>query len=126
MSSGAINRLAARLQDILMEERALLKSGRARETVTLAEEKTAVMQDIDAAIAAEEQGALSASDRRQIETIVGMARENTRHFEAVRNGLRSIASRIEGMDGNSSVGAYDQYGTKMPFSGATGGYLRKV
>lgn len=126
MSRQVISSLTERLQDILATEKTYLQSGRARETVSLAQEKTDVMQDMEAAIAESGTGGLTPTERREIEIVVRMAQENKRHFDAVRHGLRSITARIEGIDNSSTVGAYDQRGANVAFRGATGGYLRKV
>jgi hypothetical protein len=73
-----------------------------------------------------EQEGASISARRIIDAIVKKASECDRHLFAIRNGMRSIITRMENIDHDEYVGSYNQYGNKMPFRGATGNYLKKV
>lgn len=127
MSTEALAETTSRLRGLLLQERELLISGRAREAAGLVQSKLDATQQIEAILGPEGQGSgVSAAHRREIEEIVKLARENSAHFEAIRNGLRHAIERLETMHANAYVGSYGQNGAKLAFSGVTGSYLRKA
>lgn len=115
-----------RLTETLKTEKALLLSGKAREVVSLAEDKLAAINELEAVMAASPPETISESVRKSIAYVMTLAGENSAHFEAVRNGLRSAASRLETLSGGSLVGSYGQDGRQMSFTGATGRYVKRV
>jgi len=116
----------ARLKDILLSERSLLLTGRARDAATLIADKMDAIQDIEAFLADREPNSLPAAHRADMEEIVHLSRENSAHFEAIRNGLRHAIERLESMHGSAYVGSYAQNGTKIPFTEVTGQFRRKA
>tara|TARA_R110000796_G_scaffold37497_9_gene94632 strand:- start:47 stop:427 length:381 start_codon:yes stop_codon:yes gene_type:complete len=116
----------ARLKDILLSERNLLLTGRARDAAALMPDKMDAMQDIEAFLADREPNSLPAAHRTDMEEIVRLSRENSAHFEAIRNGLRHAIERLESMHGSAYVGSYAQNGTKIPFTEVTGQFRRKA
>tara|TARA_R110000850_G_scaffold191114_1_gene317873 strand:- start:60000 stop:60380 length:381 start_codon:yes stop_codon:yes gene_type:complete len=116
----------ARLKDILLSERNLLLTGRARDAAALMPDKMDAIQDIEAFLADREPNSLPAAHRTDMEEIVRLSRENSAHFEAIRNGLRHAIERLESMHGSAYVGSYAQNGTKIPFTEVTGQFRRKA
>ncbi|WP_430403205.1 hypothetical protein [Hyphomonas sp.] len=89
-------------------------------------DKMDAMQDIEAFLADREPNSLPAAHRTDMEEIVRLSRENSAHFEAIRNGLRHAIERLESMHGSAYVGSYAQNGTKIPFTEVTGQFRRKA
>lgn len=126
MSHVDLSAQTARLKDILLSERNLLLTGRARDAAALMPDKMDAMQDIEAFLAEREPNSLPAAHRTDMEEIVRLSRENSAHFEAIRNGLRHAIERLESMHGSAYVGSYAQNGTKIPFTEVTGQFRRKA
>ncbi len=126
MSHVDLSAQTARLKDILLSERNLLLTGRARDAAALMPDKMDAMQDIEAFLADREPNSLPAAHRTDMEEIVRLSRENSAHFEAIRNGLRHAIERLESMHGSAYVGSYAQNGTKIPFTEVTGQFRRKA
>ena len=116
----------ATLEDILVREQALLLGGHAGETAGLVKDKIAALQAFDEVVLTPAGNALADGDRKRVEGIIALARENAVHFTAVRNGMRSALSRIEALTDGAYVGAYSATGGRTPFPKATGGYQNKV
>ncbi|MEQ9436702.1 hypothetical protein [Hyphomonas sp.] len=126
MSHVDLSAQTARLKDILLSERNLLLTGRARDAAALMPDKMDAMQDIEAFLADREPNSLAAAHRTDMEEIVRLSRENSAHFEAIRNGLRHAIERLESMHGSAYVGSYAQNGAKIPFTEVTGQFRRKA
>lgn len=126
MNNQSTDRIVSRLREVLAAERSFLKNGQVHDAASLAEEKLGAVEAFEGMLFADPPAGLTASQRIGVREVVDMARENAIVLDSVRNGLRSVAARLENLDGGSNVGAYDQYGTKLPFSGATGGYVKRV
>tara|TARA_R110000787_G_scaffold40813_2_gene101057 strand:- start:142 stop:522 length:381 start_codon:yes stop_codon:yes gene_type:complete len=116
----------ARLKDILLSEKDLLLTGRAREAADLLPAKMEAMQDIEAYLESRESGSLPIEHRADMELIVRLSKENSAHFEAIRNGLRHAIDRLESMHGSAYVGSYAQNGSKVPFTEVAGQFRRKA
>lgn len=114
------------LRDVLLEERSFLKSGLVHDVVSLTERKLEALEVFEGMLAADPPARISGTQRQSVQEVRQMARENGLIMQSVRNGLRSAADRLANLDGGATVGAYDRYGAKMPFSGATGGYVKRV
>lgn len=112
----------AHLRMLLETERDLLRSGRAKEAVALIEDKSQALRALEAALNGQARGSVGPERQRAIAGVIRMAAENALHFEAVRNGLRSAISRLEGLHANAYVGAYGENGAQLPFSRAFGRY----
>lgn len=126
VSDQAFAAVLARLREILGVERDLLLTGRAKEAVSLIEEKSDVLRQVETALEAQDPNSIPSAQRREIEAVFQLAEENAMHFEAVRNGLRNAIGRIEAMHANAYVGSYGKDGGKVPFSEATGQYRTKA
>ena len=126
MSAPTHHQVITGLMDILKAEKILLQSGRAQDSVSLIEDKMNAMQAFEAAFEAQPQNTISIQQRRDIQAIFDMAKENSAHFEAIRNGLSNAITRLETLHGSAYVGSYNHDGGKVPFSGATGQYQNKV
>jgi len=114
------------LISILEEEQAFLAAGRAGDAATLLDEKLAALQTVENAIRQADPSALPRHIREGIGRIQQLAAENGRFLEAIRNGLRSVISRLEGMNSSAHVGLYGRNGSKTAFTLATGGYSRRA
>tara|TARA_R100000365_G_C2748660_1_gene81082 strand:+ start:9638 stop:9967 length:330 start_codon:yes stop_codon:yes gene_type:complete len=109
-----------------MVEKQLLVSGQAHRLAEMSHEKVAAMNAFDGLLQTGGEYLRQASIKRQVEGIVGVARENAVHFLAVQNGLQSILKRIGNVSQDSYVGAYQSNGGHTPFTLATGGYSKKA
>jgi hypothetical protein len=58
--------------------------------------------------------------------IVGLAKENAIHFDAIQNGIRRAIQRLESQHANAYVGSYTQTGGKVAFTEVTGRFLKKA
>lgn len=126
MTATPIEKAVSTLESLLLRERDLLMTGRARETVDLVSEKVSALQVFDDLVVNRSAGTLREGLRRRVEAVIRLAKENEQHFTAVRNGLRSAISRLETMADGAYVGAYNVAGGQTPFRNATGGYAKKV
>lgn len=126
MSTEQIEQALGALEDILGQEKQLLLSGRAKETVELVGAKMSALEVIDAAAIRAAPSSLSDTQKRRVETIKRMASENAAHFAAVRNGVQNLIQRVGRVTSDSFVGAYGAGGSQTPFTHATGGYLKKI
>ncbi len=126
MTERSISAVTNGLMQLLTEERALLRAGRARETTALSVEKLRLLTELEAVVLGNSGGRISHADVRAIEAVKGMASENAVHIEAVQHGVRALAVRLESLTGSESVGAYDKRGARLPFSGGNGQYSNKV
>tara|TARA_R110000772_G_scaffold94457_1_gene192347 strand:- start:127 stop:507 length:381 start_codon:yes stop_codon:yes gene_type:complete len=126
MSNQDLRAQTARLKDILLSEKDMLLTGRAREAAGLLSVKMEAMQDIEAYLESLEPGSLPIEHRADMELIVRLSKENSAHFEAIRNGLRHAIERLESMHSSAYVGSYAQNGSKIPFTEVTGQFRRKA
>jgi hypothetical protein len=115
-----------RLRDILLSERNLLLTGRARDAAALVPAKMEAMQDLEAFLEDRQLNSHSVGHRAEMEEIVRLSKENSAHFDAIRNGLRHAIERLESMHGSAYVGSYAQNGNKIPFTEVTGQFRRKA
>lgn len=114
------------LMAILEEEQAYLAAGRAGEAAALMESKLAALQVFEQAVRQADLSVEPLHVRDAIRRVQQLASENARFFEAIRNGLRSVIERIEGMNSSAHVGLYGRNGAKTAFTLATGGYSRRA
>lgn len=126
MKTVANDPVFIRLHDVLELEREYLQTGRAAEAASLVEEKMLALQDFETLLGATDVPNASLQKRRAIQTIIQMAEENAAHLEAVRNGIRSAISRLEGISASAHVGSYRQGGAQISFTNATGAFSRKA
>ncbi len=126
MTYALIEDRLAELKDALVEERRMLLSGQAKDTVALLGGKLQAMEDLQNAFGSLEPDAVPPAYRDEVAGIAQLARENAIHFEAVRNGMRRAIQRLESMHASAYVGSYTQYGGKMAFPEVTGGFLKKA
>ena len=126
MSEAHIEDRLTELKNALVEERRLLLSGQARDTVGLLPAKLSAMEDLQTAFGSLEPDAVPAAYREDIAGIARLARENAVHFEAVRNGMRRAIQRLESLHASAYVGSYTQTGGKVAFTEVTGRFLKKA
>tara|TARA_R110000787_G_scaffold26798_1_gene74749 strand:- start:3853 stop:4233 length:381 start_codon:yes stop_codon:yes gene_type:complete len=126
MNNQDLRSQTARLRDILLSEKDLLLTGRAREAAELLTVKMEAMQDIEAFLENREPNSLPLEHRADMELIVRLSKENSAHFEAIRNGLRHAIDRLESMHSAAYVGSYAQNGSKIPFTEVAGQFRRKA
>lgn len=126
MSHSELIARTARLKDILHSERNFLLTGRARDAAGLMPGKMEAIQDLEVFLANREVNSLPVAHRVDMEEIVSLSRENSAHFEAIRNGLRHAIERLESMHGGAYVGSYAANGSKIPFTEVTGQFRRKA
>ena len=108
MTQNSILAPAMALRSILEAERELLMAGNAAGTIDLMDDKLEAMKAFEGFVASGEGESFSQEDRAAIESVIQMATENAAHFEAIRNGLESIISRLGQLDSDSYVGAYGE------------------
>ena len=114
------------LKALFEAEKSLLTSGRAKDAAGLIEPKREAMAEFEQVLAQSAANENIAPYRSQIEQVVSMGMENAILLQAVRNGVNSIVARLRGLDTAAYVGSYNMQGRAMPFSQATGSYVKKV
>lgn len=117
---------ASALRSLLERERALLQTGDVYGAVALAEEKAQAISALEKIVRAGEQAINASQIREHLQAVATLAAENAKHFDAMRHGLGSLIARVQAIGSDSGVGVYNQYGSKMEFNGAYGGYLKKA
>jgi len=126
MTTATVWQTIARLKQLLSDEQDMLLSGRARDVVTLSQDKSDALKEIDTYLGKDHRGALPAHQIGQIQIVVKLASENATHFDAIRNGLRHAVDRLETLHAGAYVGAYTRNGQRVPFAEVTGRFQRKV
>ena len=116
----------AQLKDVLVQERALLRTGRGREAVDLMEFKLSAIERLEHAFGTFDVSDIPLRYREEMADIATLARENGIHFDAVRNGTRRAIQRLESMHDEAFVGSYTQTGSKVTFTAVTGRLLKKA
>jgi len=114
------------LHDILENEHAALKAGRAGEAGQLLQPKMEAMTAFDALMADPKKLRGLPDVQSRVGRIVQLATENAELFSAIRNGIGNAVSRLGATSADSYVGAYTSAGGKTAFSKATGGYSKKA
>ncbi len=113
------------LLDILQQENQFLKEGKLREAAGLATQKIEALDLFDASLGAQSLQQMGPHHKQTLKRIVSLSEENAAHFVAIRNGLKSVISRLEKLErSEASVGAYDHLGGKVEFQ-SQGGKLTK-
>jgi hypothetical protein len=121
-----IDEIANNIKDILFAERTFLANGQAADALALGEEKGAAIQRFETVLKTPDAGRAVAKLQYHIKEIAEIAKENEAHFLAVSNGVKGLIARLEAVDGSARAGLYNQYGAEVLFSGAVGGYIKKV
>lgn len=62
----------------------------------------------------------------RVKALQKTAVEHDRHLQAMRFGLSRILERLDRIQSDANVGSYNQYGARVQFSGARGGYNSKA
>ena len=126
MSQAGVQEEIDGLREALILEQQYLLAGRARETVSLMNIKLSAMDALQAAFGTLEPGEVPSAYRRDMAEIVGLAKENAIHFDAIQNGIRRAIQRLESQHANAYVGSYTQTGGKVAFTEVTGRFLKKA
>jgi len=123
---NSIEEVAANIEGILLKERAFLAQGKAASALSLNEQKGAAIEEFEQHLRYAANKKTAPTLQRYIKRIADLAKENELHLLAVRNGLKGLMARLENTDRSSRAGIYNQHGDEVCFSGAVGGYLKKV
>ena len=126
MPADSIRDRATRLQNILAIEKDMLLSGRARDAISLMDEKLDAITSLETALANPEMRAMIDDHQSILQSIAISAKENAAHFVAVRNGLRHAIDRFQSLHASAYVGSYGRDGGKVPFAEVTGRFHRKA
>ena len=126
MRAQQVTTITSELQELLLEEHKLLKAGKAADTIKLTDRKQTLMGALNQIMNSWAPRNVPPAQVKAISDIQGLAKKNSLHFEAVRNGLRSLIERIDSNSENTRIGAYDQYGNQMKFQRSEGGYKKSV
>lgn len=126
MNHHSVEELVSSIKEILLTERALLTRGQAFEALALKEEKSIAIQKFEEFLETPEVASMAAKLRNHVKNISQIAKENELHFLAIRNGFKSLTTRLESIDVSARAGVYNQHGREIRFTGATGSYLKKV
>ncbi|KDA01832.1 hypothetical protein [Hyphomonas oceanitis] len=126
MPADSIRDRATRLQNILAIEKDMLLSGRARDAISLMDEKLDAITSLETALANPEMRAMIDDHQSILQSIAISAKENAAHFVAVRNGLRHAIDRLQSLHASAYVGSYGRDGGKVPFAEVTGRFHRKA
>lgn len=126
MSEARIQTAALDLEDILLAEREYLLAGLAREAAGLNGEKLAALEAFEAAFGGGGAIAVSSQTKQLVADVIQLSEENAQLLSAVRNGVRSLISRMEAPADDAFVGSYRQGGRQIAFSQATGQYLKRA
>jgi len=126
MDSVTLESCLSSIEQTFEQEAAYIVSGDIAELATLSQTKLVHLEALSNAI---ERGAL----RGQPEPLVNRVRrlqstavEHDRHLQAMRHGLTRIRERIDRLQSDAQVGSYNQYGTRVQFSGARGRFESKA
>ncbi|MBU1288814.1 MAG: hypothetical protein KJ871_13940 [Alphaproteobacteria bacterium] len=126
MATDSILDKATRLQDILAIEKDMLLTGRARDAVSLMDEKLGAITSLESALADPELRAMIEDHQGLLRAIAKSAKENAAHFDAIRNGLRHAIDRLQSLHAGAYVGSYGRGGQKVPFTEVTGQFHKKA
>lgn len=126
MRAQQVTEITTELKQLLLEERDLLKAGKAAETIKLSDRKQTLMETLDPIMNSWAPRNVPPAQIQAISEIQGLAKENSIHFASVRNGVRSLIERLDSNSENTSIGTYDQYGNQMKFRRSEGGYKKSV
>lgn len=126
MSDLSLEACLKAVEDVFEKEAELIVRGDITEIGELARVKADQLNELSNAI---ESGGL----RGQPEAIISrvqhlqvVAVEHDRHLQAMRHGLSRMLDRIDRLRNDASVGSYNEYGAKVQFSDARGGYESKA
>ncbi|MEL6829407.1 MAG: hypothetical protein AAFO63_04650 [Pseudomonadota bacterium] len=126
MSTATLEQAMSDLKAVLAEEGEMLQTGRAHEAATLINQKLTAIEAFEITFGAKELSEVTIEQRESLKFIAELAEENARHFEAIRNGLTNVISRLQSADSTAYVGSYGRQGGKVAFPDASGGFSKKV
>lgn len=126
MTTSNLEQAMTDLLDVLSEEGEMLQSGRAHEAAGLINRKLSAVESFEVTFGAKQLSEVTLEQRANLKTIASLAEENARHFEAIRNGLTNVITRLQSADSTAYVGSYGREGSKVTFSDASGGFSKKV
>lgn len=114
------------VEDLFEQEAEYIVGGNLIELGALS---TAKLEHLDALTSAIESGGLvNASPHliNRVKRVQATASEHSKHLEAMRFGLERIRRRMGGMQSDTLVGSYNQYGSRVQFTDAVGGFESKA
>ena len=62
----------------------------------------------------------------RVQRVQATASEHSRHLEAMRHGLGRVLKRLGGLQADTHVGSYNEYGGRVRFSDSVGGFESKA
>ena len=62
----------------------------------------------------------------RVRRVQATASEHSRHLEAMRHGLGRVLKRLGGLQADTHVGSYNEYGARVRFSDSVGGFESKA
>ena len=126
MPADSLRARATRLQNILAIEKDMLLTGRARDAISLMDEKLDAITSLESALGDPEMQAMITDHQSILQSIAVSAKETAAHFIAVRNGLRHAIDRLQSLHASAYVGSYGRDGSKVPFTEVTGQFRKKA
>lgn len=126
MDSVTLKSCLTSIEQTFEQEAAFIVSGEIAELGALSHTKLAHLESLSTAI---EGGALRGQPESLIRRVLRLqstAVEHDQHLQAMRHGLTRIRERIDRLQSDAQVGSYNQYGTRVQFSGARGRFESKA
>lgn len=114
------------LEQVFDQEAEYIVRGQLLEIGELSKTKIEHLQAVSDAI---EDGVLRGQPQtlvRRVARLQATASEHGQHLQAMQRGLARVLGRLDRLQNDSQVGSYDQYGSKVQFSGATGRFESKA
>ena len=114
------------VEDLFEQEAEHIVSGNLLELGALSTTKLEHLSALTSAI--ESGGLINASPTlvNRVKRVQATASEHSKHLEAMRFGLERIRNRMGRMQSDTLVGSYNQYGSRVQFTDADGGFESKA
>ena len=125
MNSEHIQACLETIEETFALEAQHILNGEINEIGALARTKVEHLGALSTAI---EAGALKGQPSAIVNRVKALQRtaiEHDRHLQAMRFGLSRILERLDRIQSDAHVGSYNQYGDRVQFSGARGGFNSK-
>lgn len=126
MTQMNIESLLNAVEDLFEQEAEYIVAGNLLELGALSMTK---LEHLSALTSAIESGGLvnaSPSFINRVKQVQATASEHSKHLEAMRFGLQRIRKRMGRMQSDTLVGSYNQYGSRVQFTDAVGGFESKA
>lgn len=126
MSFAEIETSLTAVESVFEEEAELIVAGKIIELGQLSTRKLEHLTALTSQI--ESGGLVNATPQiiNRVKRVQATASEHGKHLEAMRFGLERIRSRMGGMQTDTQVGSYNQYGNRVRFTDSVGGFESKA